>query len=370
MSGAVAILGCERLFLMDGANAATALGVLLQIVFLDLLLSGDNAVLIALACRNLPPEQARRAAWLGAGGAILFRVILTSMTAWLIELPFLQLLSALPLLIIAMNLMAEQGQHHLPNPSIEAARSGVAAAAGVIIVSDATMSIDNVLALAAVSEGNFWMLAFGLALSIPIIVFGSFGFTRLMRAFPLLIDLGAALLGWVAGDMIVGDPLFRSWAAAQAPALGFALPLACAIFVLAQGRFARQRAHAQSLAVAPGSSATQPGAEPAARENCDRNTRKNKSLCNTLKVEHEEFEGHQKQASEPSGERLSAPPAKPDAERFREREVEPADIAAVCAPASGEAAPQAQDDRWMVFGLVALFAVFGLFLTVTMLIPD
>jgi YjbE family integral membrane protein len=326
---------------MDGANAATALGVLLQIVFLDLLLSGDNAVLIALACRRLPPEQARRAAWLGAGGAILFRVILTSMTAWLIELPFLQLLSALPLLIIATNLMAEQGQHHLPHPSAELAKNGVIAAAGVIIVSDATMSIDNVLALAAVSEGQFWMLAFGLALSIPIIVFGSFGFTRLMRAFPLLVDLGAALLGWVAGDMIVGDPLFRSWAAAQAPALGVSLPLACAIFVLAQGRFARQRVRAQSLAEAPGPAEARPDAAEAAKDFGGDRAIKDKDLIVTLKVQDEEL------------------PAASGSAR-----------AGADAPSGADAPPEAQDDRWMIFGLVALFAVFGLFLTVTMLVPE
>ena len=241
---------------MDGATAAFDLGVLLQIVFLDLLLSGDNALVIALASRRLPPEQARRAAWLGAGAAILFRLILTSMTAWLIELPYLQLLSALPLLIIAMNLMSEHGQHHLPHPSAEAAKGGIVAAAAVIVLSDATMSIDNVVALAAVSEGKFWLLAFGLALSIPMIVFGSFGFSRLMRAFPLLVDLGAAMLGWVAGDMIVADPLFRGWVNQQAPALYVALPLACTIFVLAQGRFARERDLAKRPAAAPKDVAT------------------------------------------------------------------------------------------------------------------
>ena len=347
---------------MDGANAATALGVLLQIVFLDLLLSGDNAVLIALACRRLPPEQARRAAWLGAGGAILFRLILTSMTAWLIELPFLQLLSALPLLVIAMNLMAEHGQHHLPHPSIEAARGGVIAAAGVIILSDATMSVDNVVALAAVSEGNFWMLAFGLALSIPIIVFGSFGFTRLMRAFPLLVDLGAGLLGWVAGAMIVGDPLFRSWAVAQAPALGIALPLACAVFVLAQGRFARQREQAQRLAAAPGFSAARPCGEGSGSK-VNENHINNNDVIDSLNVIDEV------RAGEGSADR-----AGPNVEAAPERDVEPADLMfdapAARAVASDVPEPEQQDDRWMVYGLLALFVVFGLFLTVTMLVPD
>ena len=94
---------------MDGAAAASTFGVLLQILFLDLLLSGDNALVIALACRKLPPEQARSAAWLGAAGAILFRLILTLMAGALMSLPFLQLLSALPLLVIALNLMLDEG---------------------------------------------------------------------------------------------------------------------------------------------------------------------------------------------------------------------------------------------------------------------
>ncbi len=330
---------------MDGAVAAFDLGVLLQIVFLDLLLSGDNALVIALACRRLPPEQARRAAWLGAAAAILFRLILTSMTAWLIELPYLQLLSALPLLIIAINLMNEHGQHHLPRPSAEAVKGGIIAAAGVIVLSDATMSVDNVVALAAVSEGKFWLLAFGLALSIPMIVFGSFGFSRLMRAFPLLVDLGAAMLGWVAGDMIVADPLFRGWVSHQAPALYVALPLACAIFVLAQGRFARGRDAAKPLATPPGPVATLPGvAEPADYAQPE-SVMFNNGVEHTLNVTSED---------------IATPPAQPG----------PKPVEDETAEETAEAMTEKAGDRFMVLGLVALFVVFGLFLTVTMLIPD
>jgi YjbE family integral membrane protein len=359
---------------MDGANAATSLGVLLQIVFLDLLLSGDNAVVIALACRRLPPEQARRAAWLGAGGAILFRLILTSITAWLIELPFLQFLSALPLLVIAMNLMNDHGQHHLPHPAAEAAKGGMVAAAGIIIISDATMSVDNVVALAAVSEGKFWLLAFGLALSIPMIVFGSFGFTRLMRAFPLLVDLGAALLGWVAGAMIVADPLFRSWAATQAPALGVALPLACAIFVLAQGRFARERERSKRLAAVQQFVATRPGVAELAKDTLDENDIRTKWSGDTLNVLRED--GAPIQAPDFADAALS--PAGEQAD-LCERPLESAAVVPLPvrseAPAEETSAEKADEppeagDRWMVLGLVALFVVFGLFLTVTMLIPD
>jgi YjbE family integral membrane protein len=299
---------------MDGAAAASSFGVLLQILFLDLLLSGDNALVIALACRRLPPEQARRAAWMGAAGAILFRLILTLMTGALMRLPFLQLLSAFPLLVIAINLMQDEGndEHALVSP--QAAQSGILAAAGIIVVSDAAMSLDNVLALAAVSGGSFWLLAFGLALTIPLIIFGSFGFSRLMLAFPLLVDAGSALLGWVAGGMIVSDPLFSAWAANQAPAVGLALPLACAIFVLAQGRFARQREKAapwvEKIVAAPLAKVEKP-------------------------VEK------------------AAPPVI-------------VGVAAEQTPATEEGT----GDRWMVVGLVALFLVFGVFLTVAVMISD
>jgi YjbE family integral membrane protein len=301
---------------MDGAAAASSLGVLLQIVFLDLLLGGDNALVIALACRRLPAEQAHRAAWLGAAGAIVFRLILTLMTSWLMKLPFLQLLSALPLLIIAMNLMQEEPQED-PDVTGQSQKSGMLAAASIIILSDAAMSLDNVMALAAVSGGNFWLLAFGLAVSIPMIVFGSFGFSHLMRIFPLLGDIGAAMLGWVAGGMIVGDPLFAAWLKSQAPALELALPLACAIFVLAQGRFARDRVEAPRKA---------PAATP-----------------------------RPPVAASPVQTAIAKPPPRP--------------VAAVASTAPEEPS-QESGDRWMMLGLLALFVVFGLFLTVAVMLPE
>jgi YjbE family integral membrane protein len=220
-----------------GQDAATAstLGVLLQIVLIDLLLSGDNAVVIALACQRLPHEQARAAAVLGASGAVFLRVALTLGVGSLLHLPLLQVLSALPLLLIALNLMAKDDE--APRLAF-GANAGMIATVGLIIVSDAIMSLDNVLALAAVSGGSFWLLAFGLLLSIPLIVFGSLGLAELMRTSPILIDFGGALLGWVAGEMIAHDPLIAA-RLAHAPALKLTLPLACAIFVWAQGRWAR-----------------------------------------------------------------------------------------------------------------------------------
>ncbi|MDI9849806.1 YjbE family putative metal transport protein [Rhodoblastus sp. 17X3] len=318
---------------MDGAAAASTLGVLLQILLLDLLLSGDNALLIALACRRLPEKQARRAAWMGAAGAIVLRLVLTSMTGVLMALPFLQLLSALPLLVIALNLMngEDEGGAAIDDAD-DGGQESMLAAASVIIVSDAAMSLDNVIALAAVSGGKFWLLAFGLAVSIPLIVFGSFGFSSLLRAYPRLADIGAAMLGWVAGGMIVADPLFAGWVRTQAPALELALPLACGLFVLLQGRFARDAAVREGVA-----RPRPPRPKPRA-------------------------------AAPPFVEILPPPAATP-------REI-PALTASRIAETIGDAveAPQGEameaGDRWMIFGLIALFMIFGIFLTVVVMIPD
>ena len=210
------------------------------------------------------------------------------------------------------------------------------AAASIIVISDAAMSLDNVVALAAVSGGKFWLLAFGLVCTIPMIVFGSFGFTRLMQAFPLLVDAGAALLGWVAGGMIVGDPLFASWVKIQAPALDVAVPLACAIFVLLQGRFARDAAKAA----------------PRVFRRRRFGLRRRRSL----------LRGRDRRAAGPRCRRRSRRQPAPAKSRRRPAAAPSADREEVAAEEGG--------DRWMFLGLAALFVVFGLFLLVVVMIPD
>ena len=324
---------------MDGAATAASLGVIVQIIFLDLLLSGDNALVIALACRHLPPEQARRAAWAGAAGAISLRVFLTLMTSELMTLPFVQLLSAFPLLVIALNLMNERDEGEAPAGSARS-EANMLAAVGIIIVSDAAMSLDNVMAVAAVSGGSVWLLVFGLALSIPLIVFGSFGFSMLMRAYPWLVDLGAGLLGWVAGGMIVRDPLFADWIDAQAPALALALPLACAIFVLVQGRFARERAVGamQAPQVPPRRIEAPP--RPKAPPKPAPRPKQTETLVAVAREE------------------VQAPARDTEAER-------PEVI-----PAFGPGRAASPDDRLIAMGLIGLFVIFGLFLLVFILVPD
>ncbi len=324
---------------MDGAAAAASLGVIVQIIFIDLLLSGDNALVIALACRHLPPEQARRAAWAGAAGAISLRVFLTLMTSELMTLPFVQLLSAFPLLIIALNLMNGDDGAEAPADSARG-EANMLAAVGIIIVSDAAMSLDNVVALAAVSGGSVWLLVFGLALSVPLIVFGSFGFSALMRTFPWLADLGASLLGWVAGSMIAHDPLFAGWIDTQAPALDLALPLACAVFVLVQGRFARGSATRRGVEgpKAPQRIETLPRPRPAPKP-----APKPKRGETPVAVARDDLQAPARDAETESPETI---------------------------PAFGIGSAEGPEDRLIALGLLALFVIFGVFLLIFILLPD
>ncbi len=234
---------------MNGALAAFWIGGSAQIFFLDLLLSGDNAVLIALACRGLPARDVSRAIFLGTAGAIVLRVVLTAIAGLLIGLPYLKLLSAIVLLVIAVNVAAggaAGAERAEPDMEDEGRRGDLIGAAMVIVLADAIMSLDNVVALAAVSKGNFWFLATGLALSIPFLVYGGTLLTGLLNAYPALVTLGGAILGWTAGDLASSDPAFAGWLGKQAPALSFVLPMAGAIFVLVQQRIAkRERAIAK-----------------------------------------------------------------------------------------------------------------------------
>ncbi|MGP0104195.1 TerC family protein [Rhodoblastus sp.] len=323
---------------MDGATAAASLGIVVQIIFLDLLLSGDNALVIALACRRLPPEQARRAAWAGAAGAISLRVFLTLMTSELMTLPFVQLVGAIPLLAIALNLMSGDDEADALGESARS-EANLLAAVGIIIVSDAAMSFDNVVALAAVSAGNVWLLLFGLALSVPLIVFGSFGFSTLMRAFPWLADLGAGLLGWVAGGMIAHDPIFAGWIDAQAPALALALPLACALFVLVRGRIGRERA-AGAVNPRPRRIEAPPKAVKPPKP---QKSHEAKMIETPVAVAREDVQT-------PEGD----------------AEAENPEIA----PAFGIGRAETPDDRLVAMGLVALFVIFGVFLLIFILLPD
>ena len=178
----------------------------LQIVWLDLLLSGDNAVVIALACRNLPDDKRKLGIALGAAMAVALRVIFTIAVVWLLKLPFLKLIGGVLLLWIAVRLVFDTHQHGEVR-----AEPNVWGAVTTIMIADGVMSLDNVLAIVGVAEGHLGLIVFGLVLSIPLVVFGAGAVLKLIDRWPIIVWAGAALLGWVAGEMIATDPWVANW---------------------------------------------------------------------------------------------------------------------------------------------------------------
>jgi YjbE family integral membrane protein len=180
----------------------------LSIVLIDLLLAGDNALVIAMAVRSLPKRQRRIGIAGGAGAAVVLRVALTTVAASLLTIPYLQIAGGLLVLWIALKVLIDASTP--PDQALAPGRFWQAI--WYIVVADITMSTDNVLAIAGASKGNFWLIAFGLAVSIPFIVLSSNLLSKLMDRFPALIYLGAGILARVAGDMILTDPLVtRVW---------------------------------------------------------------------------------------------------------------------------------------------------------------
>jgi YjbE family integral membrane protein len=194
----------------------------LQIIAIDIMLGGDNAVVIALACRKLPEAQRKQGIFWGVVGAIGLRVVLIFFALQLLAIPYLKVVGALLLLWIGVKLLLpEEGEGH---GEVEGATT-LAGAIKTIIVADAVMSLDNVIAVAGAAKGSIGLVVFGILVSIPIVVWGSQFVLKLMDRFPIVITLGAALLGWIAGDMLVTDVALKPYLE-SAPRW---LPVACAI---------------------------------------------------------------------------------------------------------------------------------------------
>lgn len=176
---------------------------LLAIVLIDLVLAGDNAIVIALAARNLPEHLKKKAIIWGTVGAIAVRSAMTLVVVWLLKIPGLMLVGGLGLLWIAYKLLADEGGGEHDGP----AASTFWGAMKTIVIADALMGIDNVLAVAGASHGSWDLVIFGLLLSVPIVVFGSAVVLKLVNRFPIIIQLGAAVLAFTAAKMIIGEPL-------------------------------------------------------------------------------------------------------------------------------------------------------------------
>jgi YjbE family integral membrane protein len=179
-----------------------------NIILVNIVLSGDNAVVIALAARSLPPAQQKKAIFWGSGAAIVMRIILTIFASAMLTKPYLKLVGAMLLFYIGVQLLMEGDEDD--NGEVKEV-STMGTAIRTILIADLVMSLDNVLGVAAAAKGNNVLLILGLAISIPLIIFGSTVILKLMEKFPIIITLGAALLGYLAGDMLVSDPKMVEW---------------------------------------------------------------------------------------------------------------------------------------------------------------
>ena len=207
----------------------------LKIIAIDLLLSGDNAVVIALACRNLPKEQRKRGVLFGMAGAVLLRIVLTFFAVGLLSVPYVKLLGALLLVWIGVKLILPDDEHSEGNVKADTRLIG---AVRTIIVADFVMSLDNVLGVAAAAKGNATLLVFGLLISIPLIAWSSQLVLKLIDRFPYFIYAGGALLGYVAGEMLMAELLAVAGLAPLLKAVPhWLIPAGLAMLVLAIGKY-------------------------------------------------------------------------------------------------------------------------------------
>lgn len=225
-------------FLASFSDPAT-FGKILEIIVLNIILSGDNAVVIALACRGLPPKQRNIGIALGAAVAVLLRVVFTVLIASLLNTPFLRIAGALLLLWIAVKLLTDETEE---NEDAIKSSDKLFKAVQTVAIADIVMSLDNVLAIAAVAKDSVGLLILGLVISIPLIVVGASLITSLLTRFPILIWLGAGLLGWVAGEMLDSDPwLIQTFGADLLHKLEYPAAAAGALFVIVTGYLIKRR---------------------------------------------------------------------------------------------------------------------------------
>ena len=211
---------------------------LVKIVWINIILSGDNAVVIALAARSLPPHQQKKAVFWGSGAAVVLRILLTVVAAKLLELSFLQIVGGCLLLWIGFQLLSDDEEEEGESKTY----GSLMAAVRTILIADLVMSLDNVIAVAAAAQGNVVLLVLGLAISIPLVIFGSTLMIKLMERFPIIVVLGAGLFGWVGGETIASDTVFAAfreanhWVHYAAAAAGAVLVVGIGKAMQARGR--------------------------------------------------------------------------------------------------------------------------------------
>ncbi|MBE3554282.1 MAG: TerC family protein [Thermicanus sp.] len=208
--------------------SAGTMAVLASIIVINIVLSGDNAVVIALASRNLKGNLRKLAVLWGTAGAVILRILLTVVIIRLLEIPFLQVLGGFMLLWIAYKLLSEEDE---PKRQIQGGKT-LWSAIGTIIAADFVMSLDNVLAIAATANGSIPLIVIGISISVPIMIFGSQLVLTLMERFPIIVLVGVGILAWTAGEMILKDETMQHWLGNALPAFQWILPLAFLLFIL------------------------------------------------------------------------------------------------------------------------------------------
>lgn len=209
---------------------------LLKIIWINIILSGDNAVVIALAARSLPPEQQRKAILIGSGAAVVLRIALTVVAAKLLAMPYLQIIGGLLLFWIGVQLLSEEDGDDGGEPKA----ANLMTAVRTILIADLVMSLDNVIGVAAAAKGDELLLIIGLAISIPLVVFGSSMMIKMMERFPVIVVFGAGLIGWVGGETIVSDVALKEILAANTW-LHYAAAAAGAALVVGLGKLLQAR---------------------------------------------------------------------------------------------------------------------------------
>jgi YjbE family integral membrane protein len=227
---------------MELANASLW-GAFFAIVAANILLSGDNAVVIAMAARSLPAEQQKKAVFWGSAAAIIMRVVLTVVAVQLLQVPYLKVIGGVLLLWIGIQLLV-----YSDDEGDIKSHGTIGAAIRTILIADLVMSVDNVLAVAGAADRapeqyRLMLLIIGLALSIPLIIAGSTLLMKIMDRFPIIITLGAALLGFLAGEMFVSDPATKAWFHANIPEADFVMGGGCAVLVVVIGLWLARRQH-------------------------------------------------------------------------------------------------------------------------------
>ena len=212
----------------------------MEIIVINILLSGDNAVVIALACRNLPHRQRTLGIFWGVIGAVVLRIILTFFAVALLRLPYLQLIGAALLLWIGIGLINEDddGEHDIH------ASDRLFSAVKTVIVADLVMSIDNVIGVAGAAKGSLPLLVFGLVVSIPLVVVGSQLIMKLIERFPVFVVAGGGLLGYIAGEIAVEDTAVKPWIDVNMPLLHYIAPITGIVLVVGVGKWLAQRTQA------------------------------------------------------------------------------------------------------------------------------